>query len=80
MCIPPVDEEPAIHFAFLAKLAAENGCATLSMGMSDDFETAVAVRRHLRARRQRHFRHALQSLKFSNGISAPAACPRAGGC
>jgi PLP dependent protein len=41
MCIPPVDEEPAIHFAFLAKLAAENGCAGLSMGMSDDYETAV---------------------------------------
>jgi len=41
MCIPPVEEEPAIHFAFLEKLAAENGCATLSMGMSDDYETAV---------------------------------------
>jgi PLP dependent protein len=41
MCIPPVDEEPALHFAFLEKLAAENGCATLSMGMSDDYETAV---------------------------------------
>ena len=42
MCIPPVDEEPAIHFAFLAKLAAENDVAGLSMGMSDDFTTAVA--------------------------------------
>ena len=42
MCIPPVDEEAAIHFAFLAKLAAENGLAALSMGMSDDYETAVA--------------------------------------
>ncbi|MGQ0674222.1 MAG: YggS family pyridoxal phosphate-dependent enzyme [Hyphomicrobium sp.] len=41
MCIPPVDEEPAIHFAFLAKLAAENGLPGLSMGMSGDFETAV---------------------------------------
>jgi hypothetical protein len=41
MCIPPVDEEPAIHFAFLAKLAAENGFSALSMGMSDDYETAV---------------------------------------
>ena len=41
MCIPPVDEEPALHFAFLEKLAAENGCTTLSMGMSDDYETAV---------------------------------------
>jgi pyridoxal phosphate enzyme (YggS family) len=42
MCIPPVEEEAALHFAFLAKLAAENGLAGLSMGMSDDFETAVA--------------------------------------
>lgn len=42
MCIPPVDEEPAIHFAFLAKLAGENGLSGLSMGMSDDFATAVA--------------------------------------
>lgn len=42
MCIPPVDEEPAIHFAFLAKLAGENGLVGLSMGMSDDYETAVA--------------------------------------
>src|SRR6185503_8238098 len=41
MCIPPVEEEAALHFAFLAKLAAENGLAGLSMGMSDDFETAV---------------------------------------
>lgn len=41
MCIPPVDEEPAVHFAFLAKLAKEAGVAGLSMGMSDDFETAV---------------------------------------
>jgi uncharacterized pyridoxal phosphate-containing UPF0001 family protein len=42
MCIPPVDEEPAIHFAFLEKLAAENGFEELSMGMSDDYETAVS--------------------------------------
>lgn len=41
MCIPPVDEEPAVHFAFLRKLAAEAGVTGLSMGMSDDFETAV---------------------------------------
>lgn len=41
MCIPPVDEEPAVHFAFLRKLAGEAGVAGLSMGMSDDFETAV---------------------------------------
>jgi pyridoxal phosphate enzyme (YggS family) len=42
MCIPPVDEEPALHFAFLAKLAGELGLRGLSMGMSDDFETAIA--------------------------------------
>jgi pyridoxal phosphate enzyme (YggS family) len=42
MCIPPVEEEAALHFAFLAKLAADNGLRELSMGMSDDFETAVA--------------------------------------
>jgi pyridoxal phosphate enzyme (YggS family) len=41
MCIPPVDEEPAMHFALLAKIAARNGLAQLSMGMSDDFETAI---------------------------------------
>jgi pyridoxal phosphate enzyme (YggS family) len=42
MCIPPVDEEAAVHFAFLAKLAGELGLKGLSMGMSDDFETAIA--------------------------------------
>lgn len=42
MCIPPVDEEPSLHFALLAKMAARNGLAGLSMGMSEDFERAVA--------------------------------------
>lgn len=41
MCIPPVDEEPAVHFALLAKLADELSLKGLSMGMSDDFETAI---------------------------------------
>jgi pyridoxal phosphate enzyme (YggS family) len=41
MCIPPVDEEPTLHFALLAKIAARNGLQGLSMGMSDDFEQAV---------------------------------------
>ena len=41
MCIPPVDDAPAPHFALLAKLAAENGLPALSMGMSDDFEAAI---------------------------------------
>lgn len=43
MCIPPVDEEPSLHFALLAKIAARNGLKGLSMGMSSDFETAVAL-------------------------------------
>jgi hypothetical protein len=42
MCIPPLDEEPAVHFAFLSKLAGEMDLKNLSMGMSGDFETAVA--------------------------------------
>jgi pyridoxal phosphate enzyme (YggS family) len=41
MCIPPADETPAMHFALLAKIAARNGLTELSMGMSEDFETAV---------------------------------------
>lgn len=43
MCIPPVDEEPSLHFALLAKIAARNGLAELSMGMSADFEKAIAL-------------------------------------
>lgn len=43
MCIPPVEEEPALHFALLARLAARNGLAELSMGMSGDYETAIAL-------------------------------------
>jgi pyridoxal phosphate enzyme (YggS family) len=43
MCIPPVDEEPALHFALLAKIAARNGLAGISMGMSADYETAVRL-------------------------------------
>ena len=41
MCLPPVDEEPSLHFALLAKLAARNGLNGLSMGMSGDFERAI---------------------------------------
>ena len=43
MCIPPVDVEPALHFALLAKIAARNGLEGLSMGMSSDFERAIAL-------------------------------------
>ncbi len=42
MCIPPVDEEPSLHFALLAKLAAGLGVKELSMGMSGDFAKAIA--------------------------------------
>ena len=43
MCIPPVNEEPALHFALLAKMAARNGLAKVSMGMSADYEAAVRL-------------------------------------
>ena len=43
MCIPPEDEEPSLHFALLARIAARNGLTGLSMGMSGDFETAIAL-------------------------------------
>ncbi len=42
MCIPPAEENPGPHFALLEKLAREAGVEKLSMGMSGDFETAVA--------------------------------------
>lgn len=41
MCIPPFDEEPAMHFALLAKIAARLGIKELSMGMSGDFARAI---------------------------------------
>lgn len=41
MCIPPAEEEPALHFALLRNLAGECGLEFLSMGMSEDFETAI---------------------------------------
>ena len=43
MCIPPADVEPAPFFALLAELSARHGLAQLSMGMSDDFETAIML-------------------------------------
>ena len=43
MCIPPVNDAPAPHFALTAKIAARNGLKNLSMGMSADFATAVAL-------------------------------------
>lgn len=41
MCVPPADQDPAPHFAWLAACAARHGLAGLSMGMSADFETAI---------------------------------------
>jgi PLP dependent protein len=43
MCIPPADVEPAPYFALLAELAARHGLSQLSMGMSDDFPTAIQL-------------------------------------
>lgn len=43
MAIPPVEEEPSLHFALLAKIAERNGLQGLSMGMSGDFEQAIAL-------------------------------------
>jgi len=42
MCLPPQREEPALHFALLQKFAKAHGLKKLSMGMSSDFETAIA--------------------------------------
>jgi PLP dependent protein len=42
MCIPPLNEAPAPHFALTARIAGRNGLALLSMGMSADFQTAIA--------------------------------------
>ena len=41
MCIPPVDDDPALHFALLRTIAERHGLAVLSMGMSADFELAI---------------------------------------
>jgi uncharacterized pyridoxal phosphate-containing UPF0001 family protein len=42
MCIPPIDEEPSLHFALLREIARRNGLADLSMGMSGDYQVAIA--------------------------------------
>ncbi len=42
MCIPPVDQDPVPHFRWLAELAARHSLPVLSMGMSADFEAAIA--------------------------------------
>ncbi|MGP1394009.1 MAG: YggS family pyridoxal phosphate-dependent enzyme [Inquilinaceae bacterium] len=67
MCIPPVDENPALHFALLAELADRHGLPWLSMGMSDDFETAV--------------RHGATHVRIGTALFGPRAAPptQAGG-
>ena len=42
MCIPPSEDDPRPHFGFLAELAARHALSALSMGMSADFEAAIA--------------------------------------
>jgi uncharacterized pyridoxal phosphate-containing UPF0001 family protein len=41
MCVPPLDEEPALHFALLREIARRTGLGLLGMGMSADFERAI---------------------------------------
>jgi uncharacterized pyridoxal phosphate-containing UPF0001 family protein len=41
MCIPPIDDEPSLHFALLHDIAQRNGLTEISMGMSADFPVAV---------------------------------------
>jgi pyridoxal phosphate enzyme (YggS family) len=41
MCVPPLEDEPSLHFALLREIARRNGIGGLSMGMSGDFETAI---------------------------------------
>ena len=43
MVIPPINEEPSLHFGLLRKIADRNGLTGLSMGMSSDFESAIAM-------------------------------------
>ena len=41
MCIPPINENPALHFAYMFKIYKKYKLETLSMGMSNDFKTAI---------------------------------------
>ena len=41
MCIPPVNENPALHFAYMQRLYKKNELESLSMGMSNDYDTAI---------------------------------------
>jgi len=59
MCLPPVDQDPAPHFELLREIAARHGLATLSMGMSADFEIAI--------------RHGATHLRIGTAIFGPRA-------
>ena len=61
MCIPPIDDAPAPHFALLAKLAAELGLATVSIGMSADYDVAIA--------------HGATHVRVGSAIFGPRAKP-----
>ncbi len=78
MCIPPVDQVAAPHFALLAKIAKRLGLRSLSMGMSGDFETGDRHGRHRRARGERDFRRARYDRRLSDGLTcqphAPCLC------
>jgi len=71
MCIPPEGEDAAPHFAALAGMAARNGLSGLSMGMSGDFEAAIAAARYARHRRA----PALRTVRRGGGWP-PARGPR----
>ena len=64
MCIPPAEEEPALHFALLREIARRNGIAQLSMGMSADYETAI--------------RFGATHVRVGTAIFGERAAPRAG--
>jgi pyridoxal phosphate enzyme (YggS family) len=62
MCIPPIEDEPALHFALLADLAKRCGVGKLSMGMSGDYETAV--------------RHGATSVRVGSALFGERRSPR----
>ena len=73
MCIPPVDEEPSLHFALLREIARRNNLPELSMGMSGDFEIGP-IRRDHAAGRNRDLRRA-QRLVLRRRYAQRIACP-----
>ena len=71
MCIPPLNEAPAPHFALTAKIAARNGLKNLSMGMSADFAVAIQFgATHVRVG-SAIFGHAVKSTSSSLRTQGP---------